>query len=145
MLTFEQAMPEDLEPLYALNKGLIDQYEDLTSIDYPKVLNWVGKNLEHNLPSFTRIYQDGILAGYYCLSSDNGKMELDSLFTFPESQGQGIGTAVLKKCMEESEVPVFLYVFKKNIRAFELYRRMGFRVTKEMKTRYIMEYQRQDR
>lgn len=145
MLTYEPAKPEDLEPLYALNQDLINRYEDLESIDYPKVLSWVHQNLERTLPSFTRVYQDGILAGYYCLSPNAGKMELDSLFVFPEFQNQGIGTAILQKCLEESDVSVFLYVFKRNTRAYELYRRMGFQVTKDIKTRYIMEYQKQDR
>lgn len=140
MLTFLPAQPEDVEVLFRLNKELIDKYEDLSAIDYPKVLDWVRRNLERNLPAFTRVMQDGVLTAYYCLTSSDGKRELDSLFVLPPFRGQGIGTEILKKCLSESPVPVFLYVFRKNTGALALYERLGFRVVKEAgKTRYIME------
>lgn len=139
MLTYVPAQPEDVEVIFRLNKQLIDEYEDLSSIDYPKVLDWVRRNLERNLPAFTRVLQDGALAGYYSLAPVDGKMELDSMFVLPPFRNQGIGTAVLKKCLSESPVPVFLYVFRKNTRALALYQRLGFRIVKEVgQTRYIM-------
>ena len=143
MLTVESARPEDLEPIYAWLKSHIDEYEDLQTIDYPKVIAWVRKNIERNLPDFRRVYWNGTLAGYYCFTPSDEKMELDSLYIFPEFQGRGIGTAILKKCLAESDKNVFLYVFKANTRAYALYKRMGFQVVKDIKTRYIMEYKKQ--
>ena len=143
MLTFEPAKPEDLEPIYTWLKGHIETYEDLQSIDYPKVIAWVRRNIESKFSDFRRVYWNGTLAGYYCLTPNEEKMELDSLYIFPEFQGRGIGTSILQKCLEESPCSLFLYVFKANIRAFELYQRMGFQVVKELKTRYIMEYEKQ--
>ena len=142
-LTFDSAKPEDLDLLFQLNKSLIDAFEDLESIDYPRVLAWVRQNLQNHLSDFTRVYYENTLAAFYCLSPSEGKLELDSLFVLPEFRGQGIGTAILKKCISESETPLFLYVFRKNTGACALYRRMGFTVTKELPTRYIMEYQKQ--
>ncbi|MDY4582254.1 MAG: GNAT family N-acetyltransferase [Candidatus Faecousia sp.] len=139
-LCYEPACQEDLEPLFQLNKQLIEQYEDLSSIDYPKVLAWVRRNLQRNLSGVTRVLRDGILVGYFCLCREDGKLELDSLFVLPLFRGQGIGTEILRKCMREADVPVFLFVFRENTRAAALYRRMGFRIVKEAgKTRYIME------
>lgn len=140
-LQFVPAVPEDAETLYELNRQLIDTYEDLDSIDYPKVLAWVRRNLEQNLPHFVRVLADGVLVGYYCLRPEGESMELDSLFVLPPYQNRGIGTQILKKCLEESDAPVFLYVFRKNTRAAALYQRMGFRVIKEVgATRWIMEH-----
>lgn len=139
-LCYEPACQEDLEPLFQLNKQLIEQYEGLSSIDYPKVLAWVRRNLQRNLSGVTRVLRDGILVGYFCLCREDGKLELDSLFVLPPFRGQGIGTEILRKCMREADVPVFLFVFRENTRAAALYRRMGFRIVKEAgKTRYIME------
>lgn len=139
-LCYEPACQEDLEPLFQLNKQLIEQYEDLSSIDYPKVLAWVRRNLQRNLSGVTRVLRDGILVGYFCLCREDGKLELDSLFVLPPFRGQGIGTEILRKCMREADVPVFLFVFRENTRAAALYRRMGFRIVKEAgKNRYIME------
>ena len=143
MLTFSPAEFSDLEVLYDLNRSLIETYEDLASIDCPKVFAWVRKNLEHTLPYFTRVYYDGILVGYYCLSPQDGKLELDSLFILPPFQGRDIGTAVLERCIAESKQDLMLYVFRRNLGAVKLYQRMGFQIVKELPTRYIMEYKKQ--
>ena len=138
MLSYEPAKAEDLELLYALNKQLIDKYEDTAAVDYPKVLDWVRRNLEQTLPSFTRVFRDGELAGFYCLTPSDGTWELDSLFVLEPYQGQGIGTEIHKRCPARSP-SLILYVFRRNVRAIALYERMGFRIVKEEgKTRYIM-------
>lgn len=144
MLTYKAAQQEDIEPLFLLNKQLIDEYEDLESIDYDRVLRWVHRNLEQNLSHFTRVFWDGTLAGYYCLCPKDGKTELDSFFVLPAFQGRGIGTEALRKCQREAAGPIFLYVFRKNIWAIALYERLGFQIVKEIgTTRYIMEYEPQ--
>ena len=139
-LAFLPASHQDIDLLFHLNKDLIDTYEDLTIIDYPKVLHWVRRNLEANLPHFICVLCDGEPAAYYCLTDSDGKQELDSLFVLPEFQNRGIGTAILQKCQQESP-SLFLYVFKRNYRAISLYQRLGFRITQEVgQTRCIMEY-----
>lgn len=88
-LYYEPACQENLEPLFQLNKQLIEQYEDLSSIDYPRVLAWVRRNLQRNLSGVTRVLRDGILVGYFCLCREDGKLELDSLFVLPPLPGAG--------------------------------------------------------
>ena len=56
-------------------------------------------------------------------------MELDDLYVLSEYRGQGVGTAIIQKCCCETELPVFLYVFKENNPAVSLYEKMGFRIT----------------
>ena len=82
----------------------------------------------------------GISVGYYHLSLEDGMMELDDIYIFDDYQNQGIGTYIIDKILNEYD-DVFLYVFKKNINAIRLYERMGFKKTKDIKTRIIMEYQ----
>lgn len=66
-------------------------------------------------------------------------MELDNFYIFPEFQKQGIGTQVLQKCIEESQRPIFLYVFQRNTGAVALYQRLGFRIVENIEnSRYIM-------
>lgn len=139
MVQFVSAEQRDLPLLFSLNKTLIDSYEDTSKIDYERVLKWVEQNLTIQLPNFRRIIYDGRLAGFFCLA----EKELDSLFVLPEFRGKGIGTAVLRHCQEES-VELMLYVFRNNIQAMALYKRMGFEITKEVgSTRYIMEWKKE--
>ncbi len=145
MLTVSPARPEDVETIFQLNRQLIDQYEDMDSIDYPRVLHWVRRNIERTLPHFHRVMWNGELAGFYALIPGNDKWEIDSLFVLPAFQNRGIGTKILKSCQDASPVPLFLYVFRENIRAMDLYKRMGFEITQEVgNTRYILEWTRPD-
>ena len=140
ILTYEDAKEEDLCLLFAFNKDLIDRYEDVASIDYDQVLAWVKQNLTASLPHFRRVLADGQLAAFYCLSPSDSNWELDSLFVLPPFQRKGIGTEILKKCIQDSSGKLFLYVFRKNTGAVTLYERMGFRVRQTLPTRYILEY-----
>lgn len=141
MMEYICAEQRDLPLLFQLNRQLIEEYEDLESIDYDRVLAWVQHNLEQTLPLFRKILVDGIPAGFFCL---NGS-ELDSLFVFPEFRGQGIASDVIRYCQKCSPF-LYLYVFRSNTRAIKLYKQMGFQIAKEAgKTRYIMEWKNQDR
>ena len=143
LLTYQPANASDLDALFAFNKELIDQYEDLSHIPYQKVLAWVRQKLEQQIQEYTCIFADGKKAGYYHFSPmDSDTMELDDLYLFPAFRGHGIGTAVIQKCCTETSQPILLYVFQKNTSAIALYQRMGFQIqcnTQNVsRTRYIM-------
>lgn len=139
-LNYEQASGADVEAIFALSKALIDQYEDVESIDYDKVLQWVRRKIGAQIGEYQRVLMDGDLAGYVHFHPDGERMELDDLYILPEYRGRGIGTAVVKKCCAETEKPVYLYVFRRNKGAVRLYRRLGFEIVQEVgSSRYIMQ------
>lgn len=139
-LQFAPATECDIERIYASNKELIDTYEDIENIDYEKVLKWVYKKIETCIEEYVAVSLKGKKVGYYHFYPSEGKMELDDLYIFPEFRSKGIGSAIIQKCMEESNSTIFLYVFAKNVRAIALYEKLGFKIVKNIKdTRYIME------
>lgn len=140
------ACPEDIQEITAFAKALVDRYEDLEKIPYQRVVSWLTDKVRENLPEYHRIYAGEQLAGFYRFHPAEGKMELDDLYLYPPYRGKGIGTAVIRKCLEESgRRPVFLYVFVRNTGAIRLYQRLGFQVVQNVgETRYIMEYQKED-
>ena len=138
-ITYENAGTSDIEPIYALCRGLILDYEDLGSIDLDRVLKWVRRKLEDSIGEYTLIRIDGEKAGYYhFFTNADGEYELDDLYIFPEYRNQGIGTAVVQRCCAAVDRPVTLYVFVRNERAVALYRRLGFEITRDLGSRYIM-------
>lgn len=142
-LTYQPALPADIDAIYSFAKELIDQYEDKNQISYEKVLAWVRKKLERQIQEYTCIFADGEKVGYYHFSPmDPNTMELDDLYLFPAFRGRGIGTAVIQKCCAETSQPILLYVFQKNTRVISLYQKMGFQIqctTQNVSsTRYIM-------
>lgn len=139
-LTFSPADDGDIGPIFSLSKDLIDRYEQLETIDYPRVLAWVRRKIEGNIAGYTCIHADGAPAGYYRFCENGPRMELDDLYILPPYQNRGIGTAIIKKCCQESDRPVMLYVFVRNTGAVALYQRLGFRITETVGvSRYIME------
>lgn len=141
-ITYAAAAEQDAALIYDQTMQLIHRYENLEEINYDKVLHWCRQKVEGNIHSYTRILADGCLAGFYRFSPADGKMEIDDLYIFPAYQNQGIGTRVIRKCLEETDLPVFLYVFIRNTGAFRLYQRMGFQIIKTIGTsRYIMEHE----
>ena len=71
-------------------------------------------------------------------------MELDDFYIFPEFQHRGIGSAVLRLLREETELPIFLYVFLENEGALRLYHRLGFREVQRVDgTRCIMTWRKE--
>lgn len=139
-LKYERASGADVEAIFTLSKALIDQYEDVESIDYDKVLQWVCRKIDAQIGEYQRVLMDGDLAGYVHFHPDGERMELDDLYILPEYRGRGIGTAVMEKCCAETEKPVYLYVFRRNEGAVRLYRRLGFEIVQEVgSSRYIMQ------
>ncbi len=139
LLEFKKAQTEDAEVIFRLCKENIDKYEDIDSIPYDEVIAWVRRKINKSISEYTRIYKDGALCGYYRFHPDDGEYELDDFYLFEEYRGQGIGSAVLEKCLFEADKTVYLYVFKRNEGAVRLYKRFGFEVREDLGTRYIME------
>ncbi len=137
-LTYVPATKNDIESLIQFNKELIDTYEDKTLIDYTKVLEWVHHKIENHIHDYSRIIKEDQIVGYVHFYEFEDKMELDDLYIFPAFRNQGIGTEVIKKCLSETNRDVMLYVFNKNVRAYALYQKLGFQLTKKMPTRSIL-------
>lgn len=136
MLSFSASEPADVPVIFAQAKALIDAYEDLSAIDYEKVLSWTERKITAYIESYNCVWIDGEKCAYYRLSEDG---ELDDVYVLPSFRGQGIGSAILKKCIEDSKAPLWLYVFKKNSAAIRLYRRFGFEIRETVdETRQIM-------
>ena len=139
-ITYRTATAEDIPVILEFCRQLILDYEQLESIDFPRVMNWVRQKIEGAIGEYTVIYVREEKAGYYhfCQNSD-GQYELDDLYIFPQFQNRGIGSAVIRKCCQSVNAPVMLYVFIQNRRAVALYRTLGFEVTKTIgSSRYIM-------
>ncbi len=141
---FAPIQSSDIEPLFGLCKALIDQYEDTARIDYPAVLGWTRRKLERQISEYRRILWDGQHVGYLHFAPSQGQMELDDFYIFPEFQHRGIGSAVLRLLREETELPIFLYVFLENEGALRLYHRLGFlEVQRVDGTRCIMTWRKE--
>lgn len=133
---YAAATPEDIPAIYTQAKCLIDMYEDLTTLDYEKVLAWVHRKISSNISQYCCVTVSGEKCAYFRLCEDG---ELDDLYVLPAFRGRGIGSEILRKCIAESRNPVYLYVFSRNTRAISLYERFDFSIREAVgDTRLIM-------
>ena len=133
---FEHAGVSDIPVIFAQAKELIDTYEDVSSIDYDKVLAWVKRKITEHISEYRCAVVDDKKCAFWRLCADG---ELDDLYVLPAFRGMGIGTQIMEKCMEESEKTIYLYVFSRNIRAISFYERFGISACRAVSpTRIIM-------
>lgn len=133
---FVSADVSDIPVIFAQAKELVETYEDLTSIDYDKVMVWMERKIAARIAEYRCVMADGEKCAYYRLCEDG---ELDDLYVLPGFQGKGIGTQILNRCIAEAEKKLYLYVFSRNTQAISFYERFGFSVREVVgNTRLIM-------
>lgn len=67
----------------------------------------------------------GQVIGYMLIDGE----DLDHLYVHPDSQGEGVGTALLRKALSLSPRRVLLATSQRNTRARAFYEKHGFRAT----------------
>lgn len=139
--TLSRADKNDIDPIFRLNKELIDKYEDTAQINYTRVLEIVENDIREHIAEYQRIICGGQTAGYLLALEKNDHTELDDLFLYPNFQNHGIGTEIINKIINNFKKPIFLHAFIKNEGAVRLYKRLGFEIVETVhKTRYKMKY-----
>ena len=141
-ISFEPADPSDLDAIKKLFRETVEKHEDAESISFDEIYAWFERKMQKHVRDFERIRSDGRLCGYIYIHEYEDGLELDDFYLLKEYRGRGIGTKVLSARISTLEVPVYLYVFKRNEAAFHLYRKFGFDVIKDLGTRYIMKRSR---
>ncbi len=65
---------------------------------------------------------------------------LDEIFIEKQYKNKEIETSIIKDVLSKSNNNVYLWVYKDNIKAINLYNKLGFNVKEETDSRYYMEY-----
>ncbi len=139
--TTRQATAEDREFLYVLNRSA---YEDVVRKQFGQWDEaWQRQHFEKKWGSetFEIVEEAGRRIGALSVSRTHEEVRIVEMQLLPESQGKGIGTALLERELrfaDERALPVRLQVLRAN-RARTLYERFGFRVTGETDTHFLME------
>lgn len=140
-VSLEAARPEDAEKIYREAEAVIDAYEDFSAVNRERALKWTKDSIFRYLDEYSRILYEGETAGYFGRHAEDTSMYIDDIYLFPSFRGLGIGTYLIRKTIEETNLDVVLHVFKNNVRALDLYRRLGFTAEREYDhSRYLMVY-----
>ena len=72
----------------------------------------------------------------------DGGLLLDEIFIDKEYRNKGIGSLIIQNYVLDNDYNIYLWVYKDNVKAFNLYKRLGFKIKEETDSRYYMEFQK---
>jgi ribosomal protein S18 acetylase RimI-like enzyme len=143
MLTYRPVGQADFDFLYWLHRAAMRAYVEETFGPWDEA--WQQEYFRRHFdPANLQVIQwDGEDVGSLFLQDRTEELFIAGIEILPEYQQQGIGSQVIRGLLEQANrqsKPVALQVLKVNIRARNLYQRLGFGVTGENDTHYILAY-----
>lgn len=144
MITYRPAAPEDFNFLYALHRAVMRVYVEEVFGPWDEAWQQAHYRRDHPIHQLRVIQRDGQDVGMLYVEERTEEIFLVSLEVLPAFQRRGIGSAVIRELIEAAArlgKPVALQVLKNNILARNLYQRLGFGVTGDNDTHYIMAYE----
>ncbi len=131
---------KDIDRLIDYKKRTIFEYaKDLSKEEINKINNYVTNEVPKLINDYCNIVVDNKTIGCLLLTKkDDGKL-LDEIYLEEEYRNKGIGTSILKEVISSNDI-VYLWVYKENIQAISLYKKLGFIVIDETDSRYYMKH-----
>ena len=120
---------------------ILPLYESVGWINYTKNPRMLKDAYLHSLRTYAA-YVDNKLVGVIRVVGDGFSVVfVQDLLVYPEYQGQGIGTALLKKIMEEYHGVYQLHVLTDNTeKTVAFYKSLGFSMDTDMDCRAFSKY-----
>ena len=131
---------DDIEKLIDYKKKTIFEYaKDLPINEINKINNYVKNNVPKLLNNYFNIVVDDKVVGCLLLTDRDDGVLLDEIYLEEEYRNKGIGTDIIKNVINNNDI-MFLWVYKENLKAVSLYKKLGFVVLDETESRYYMKY-----
>ncbi len=137
----ENASIKDIERIKKYKLNTIFEYaKDLDKEEVEKINNYVNKTISNQIFEYKNIVLNNIIVGSFLITKNENGLLLDEIFIEEQYRNKGIGTSNIKDVVSKSNSNVYLWVYKDNIKAFNLYNKIGFNIKEETDSRYYMEY-----
>ena len=137
----ENASIKDIERIKKYKLNTIFEYaKDLDKEEVEKINNYVNKTTPKQIFEYKNIVLNNIIVGSFLITKNENGLLLDEIFIEEQYRKKGIGTSIIKDVVSKSNNNVYLWVYKDNIKAVNLYNKIGFNIKEETDSRYYMEY-----
>ena len=131
---------DDIKKLIDYKKKTIFEYaKDLSSNEINKINNYVKNNVPKSLNNYSNIVVDDKIVGCLLLTDRDDGILLDEIYLEEEYRNKGIGTDIIKNVISNNDI-IYLWVYKENLKAVSLYKKLGFNVIEATESRYYMRY-----
>lgn len=131
---------KDINRLIEYKKRTIYEYaKDLSNEEIDKINKYVTSEVPKLINNYCNIVVDNKIVGCLLLTNkDDGKL-LDEIYLEEDYRDKGIGTKIIKNILDNNDI-VYLWVYKENVKAISLYKKLEFYVIEETESRYYMKY-----
>ena len=135
-----ESSSEDIDRLIDYKKRTIYEFaKDLSENEINKINNYVENEVPKLLNNYSNIVVDNKIVGCLLLTPKDDGILLDEIYLEEEYRNKGIGTNIIKEVISNNDI-IYLWVYKENIQAISLYKKLGFVVIEETESRYYMKY-----
>jgi len=137
----ENTSISDLERIknYKL-KTIMEYAKDINEDEMKQINSYISESVSLFINEYQNIiYKDKIIGSILVRTIEDGLL-LDEIFIIDEYRNMGIGSHVIKNFVLNKNVDVYLWVYKDNFKACNLYKNLGFNIKEETDTRYYMEF-----
>ena len=137
----ENASIKDIERIKKYKLNTIFEYaKDLDKEEVEKINNYVNKTISNQIFEYKNIVLNNNIVGSFLITKNENGLLLDEIFIEEQYRNKGIGTSIIKDVVSKSNNNVYLWVYKDNIKAVNLYNKIGFNIKEKTDSRYYMEY-----
>ncbi len=136
----ECATKDDIELLISYKLAtILDYAKDLPKGEIEKITNYVKTTIPIQVDDYEIIIINNKKVGCLLLEKYEDGLLLNELYLDKNYRRKGIGTNILNNILNNNS-KVYLWVYKENTPALNLYKKLGFKIQELTKTRYFMKY-----
>ena len=123
---------------------ILEHAKNLSNEEITDIKIYVNESLPSIITDYQNIiYNEKVIGSLLIRTIENGFL-LDEIYIEKEYRNKKIGSSIIKDFLLKSERNFYLWVYKSNTKAIKLYKSLGFNIIEETKTRYYMEYLKND-
>ena len=120
-------------------ESIFDYAENLSLEEINQINDYVKSNVPKELNNYKIICINDKKVGCLLITNKDDGVLLDEIYLEEKYRNKGIGTSIIKEILSNYNI-VYLWVYKLNTKALSLYKKLGFKIINETKTRYYMKY-----
>lgn len=134
-----RATARDIDRIKDYKLQTITKYAaNLSKSEKIKINNYITSSVNQLIYKYQNIIVNEKIIGSILIRNIKNGILLDEIFIEDKYRNKGIGTKVISNIILKYQKNIFLWVYKDNIKAFNLYKKLGFKIDSETKTRYYM-------
>ena len=119
--------------------NLFSYAHNLSKEEMFKITKYIDKHISMEIKHYKIIVCDNKKVGCCLVIEKDDGVIIDEIYLEEKYRNQGVGTNIIKRILQNNSI-VYLWVYKENIKAISLYKKLGFNIIEETETRYYMKY-----